>query len=252
MLMERFEERETAAKRGRPIFTTMLRSLTRGQASGVVIHKIDRSARNLRDWADLGELIDRGVQVHFANESLDLHTRGGRLSADEVQRFIDHSPLLFRFETGQINQEQFYREVCAVTGFSGPIEEFGGFFADIFTPIEAMVELHARLRARGIPTFILSNTNDLAVDHIRRNFPFFSNFTGYVFSFQHGVMKPDARLYQVVERMAGIAGEQILFLDDRVENVAGVKCLGSFIPRTPFEIHEPVSVFIESKGRLGT
>ncbi len=77
-----FEERETAAKRGRPIFLDMLRLLRRGKAQGVVIHKIDRSARNLRDWADLGDLMDIGVEVHFANESLDLNTRGGRLSAD--------------------------------------------------------------------------------------------------------------------------------------------------------------------------
>jgi site-specific DNA recombinase len=77
-----FEERETAAKRGRPIFSEMIRSLRHGEARGVVIHKIDRGARNLKDWADLGELIDTGVEVHFANESLDLHTRGGRLSAD--------------------------------------------------------------------------------------------------------------------------------------------------------------------------
>jgi site-specific DNA recombinase len=60
----------------------MLRELRKGNARGVVIHKIDRSARNLKDWADLGELIDQGIEVHFANESLDLHTRGGRLSAD--------------------------------------------------------------------------------------------------------------------------------------------------------------------------
>jgi DNA invertase Pin-like site-specific DNA recombinase len=77
-----FEERETAAKRGRPIFSQMIRSLRRGEAHGVLIHKIDRGARNLKDWADLGELIDTGVEVHFANESLDLNTRGGRLSAD--------------------------------------------------------------------------------------------------------------------------------------------------------------------------
>lgn len=77
-----FEERETAAKRGRPIFTQMLALLRSGQANGVIIHKIDRGARNLRDWAELGELIDIGVEVHFANESLDLNTRGGRLSAD--------------------------------------------------------------------------------------------------------------------------------------------------------------------------
>ena len=81
-LAEWFEERETAAKRGRPVWTRMLRELRRGKARGVVIHKIDRSARNLKDWADLGELIDQGIEVHFANESLDLHSRGGRLSAD--------------------------------------------------------------------------------------------------------------------------------------------------------------------------
>lgn len=60
----------------------MLRQLKQGKAHGVIIHKIDRSARNLKDWADLGELIDAGVEVQFANESLDLNTRGGRLSAD--------------------------------------------------------------------------------------------------------------------------------------------------------------------------
>jgi DNA invertase Pin-like site-specific DNA recombinase len=77
-----FEERESAAKRGRPVFTQMMKQLRRGAVRGVIIHKLDRSARNLKDWADLGELIDAGVEVHFANESLDLNTRGGRLSAD--------------------------------------------------------------------------------------------------------------------------------------------------------------------------
>ncbi len=77
-----FEEQETAAKRGRPVFSAMLRALRKGEAAGVVIHKIDRSARNLRDWADIGELIDQGVEVRFANEPLDLTSRGGRLSAD--------------------------------------------------------------------------------------------------------------------------------------------------------------------------
>jgi len=60
----------------------MLKELRKGKVRGVVIHKIDRSARNLKDWADLGELIDQGIDVHFANESLDLNSRGGRLSAD--------------------------------------------------------------------------------------------------------------------------------------------------------------------------
>jgi len=77
-----FDERETAAKRGRPIFNEMVKLLRMGKAAGVMIHKIDRSARNMKDWAELGELIDNGVEVLFVNESLDLASRGGRLSAD--------------------------------------------------------------------------------------------------------------------------------------------------------------------------
>jgi DNA invertase Pin-like site-specific DNA recombinase len=81
-IIKQFEEQETAAKQGRPVFLEMIRSLKKGEADGVVIHKIDRSARNLKDWADLGALIDSGIEVHFANESIDLSSRGGRLSAD--------------------------------------------------------------------------------------------------------------------------------------------------------------------------
>lgn len=77
-----FEERVTAAKRGRPVFTKMLRLLQHKKAAGVIIHKIDRGARNMKDWAELVELFDHGIEVHCANENLDLHTRGGRLSAD--------------------------------------------------------------------------------------------------------------------------------------------------------------------------
>ncbi|CAH1903573.1 Resolvase family site-specific recombinase [Candidatus Nitrotoga sp. HW29] len=81
-ITEWFEEKETAAKRGRTIFTHMLALLIKGRAHGVIIHKIDRGARNLRDWADLGGLIDKGIEVHFAHESLDMQSRGGRLAAD--------------------------------------------------------------------------------------------------------------------------------------------------------------------------
>ena len=81
-IVKHFEERETAAKLGRPVFLEMLKALRQGKAAGVIIHKIDRSARNLKDWADLGSLIDSGIEVHFASESLDLNSRGGRLSAD--------------------------------------------------------------------------------------------------------------------------------------------------------------------------
>ena len=84
-----------------------------------------------------------------------------------------------------------------------------------------MVQIQATLRRRGIPTYIFSNTNDLAIEHIRRNFPFFSNFDGYILSYEVGAMKPRAKIYEDLERMAGKRGADILYLDDRQENVDG-------------------------------
>ena len=82
-----------------------------------------------------------------------------------------------------------------------------------------MVQLQAALRQRGLPSYIFSNTNELAVEHIRQSFPFFAKFDGYILSYEHGVMKPDAALYEVVERKCGRRGAEILYLDDRPENV---------------------------------
>jgi epoxide hydrolase-like predicted phosphatase len=147
-----------------------------------------------------------------------------RSSAEESRAFIDHSPLLCRYETGTITTSEFFGEVCAQCGFTGTAGEFAAYFADIFSPIPEMIQLHADLRRAGIPTYIFSNTNDLAISHIRQRFPFFAHFDGYILSYEHGSMKPDSRLYEVVEHETGCQGAEIVYLDDRLENVeAGQK-----------------------------
>lgn len=93
-IVQWFEEKETAAKRGRPLFNQMVKELRRGKAHGLVIHKIDRSARNFADWAKIGDLQDAGIDIHFATESLDFRSRGGRLTYRGIhERLI--SPNLF-------------------------------------------------------------------------------------------------------------------------------------------------------------
>jgi putative hydrolase of the HAD superfamily len=99
------------------------------------------------------------------------------------------------------------------------MDEFSGGFADIFTPIPLMIELHAKLHHHGILTYALSNTNDLAIEHIRRNFPFFRDFDGYIFSHEIGIMKPDVRIYEALEKLSGCRGKEIIYLDDLLENV---------------------------------
>jgi HAD superfamily hydrolase (TIGR01509 family) len=143
-----------------------------------------------------------------------------RLTPSEVEHFFFHSPLLVDYESGRRTRQEFFERAQQATGFQGGLEEFGEFFADIFTEIAPMIELHAELRRRGFKTFIFSNTNDLAVEHIDRNFPFFRNFDGYIYSYEVGAMKPEAKIYESLEKLTGRRGPEIIYLDDRPENVA--------------------------------
>ena len=81
------------------------------------------------------------------------------------------------------------------------------------------ISLHAELRQRGFKTYIFSNTNDLAIQHIRRNFPFFKNFDGYILSYEVGGMKPQSKIYEAMEKMSGRNGADLIYLDDRHENI---------------------------------
>lgn len=81
-IIEWFREVESAAVRGRPIFTSMAKRLRKGEADGFIVHKVDRSSRNYHDWADINDLADAGFDVRFASDNLDLSTRGKRLLAD--------------------------------------------------------------------------------------------------------------------------------------------------------------------------
>jgi putative hydrolase of the HAD superfamily len=142
-----------------------------------------------------------------------------RVGPAEVQAYLDHSPLLYRYETGLMTRREFFEAVRRYTGFTGDLVTFGNFFADIFTEMPAMTALHAALRRNEVATYIFSNTNDLAIEHIRRAFPFFANFDGYIFSYEIGAMKPTAKIYEALEAMSGKRGADIVYLDDREENI---------------------------------
>jgi len=166
---------------------------------------------------DLGKVL---VDFDYSIAGRKISERSGKSPA-EVQHLLDHSPLLYRYETGLMTRQEFFAEIRQATDFHGTIEEFSGFFANIFWEIPPMIEIQAKLRRQGVPTYIFSNTNDLAILHIRQNFPFFANFDGYILSYEIGAMKPDAKIYEALERMAGKRGAEVLYLDDRQENVEG-------------------------------
>jgi len=165
---------------------------------------------------DLGKvLVDFDYSIAYSKIA-----GAGTASAGDVQHVLEDIALLRRYETGSLDRRQFFQEICAATGYRQSLEQFSADFSDIFFEIPEMIALQERLGRAGVPTFIFSNTNDLAVEHIRRRFPFFGHFDGYVLSYEHGAMKPDGKLYEVVERQTGRSGPEIAYLDDRAENVA--------------------------------
>lgn len=164
---------------------------------------------------DLGKVL---LEFDYGIVARRLAAHSGR-DAEQIRGLLDQSPLLFRFESGQMTNDEFFREVSALTDYTGAFEEFADIFGDIFAPIAPMIDLHAQLRARGVPTFIFSNTNGLAVRHIRATYSFFAHFTDYIYSHEAGAMKPAAHIYEVVEHRTGRRGAELLYIDDRLENV---------------------------------
>jgi len=163
---------------------------------------------------DLGKVL---VDFDYMIAARRLAARS-KMSPERLMAVLVRSSSFIEYERGRVTRRELFNEICRATGFNGSLEEFALFFSDIFAEIKPMVELHAELRKRGLATYVFSNTNDLAVEHLRRAFPFFGNFDGYIFSYEHGVLKPEAGLYEVLERQSGRRAGELLYLDDRLEN----------------------------------
>jgi 2-haloacid dehalogenase len=128
-------------------------------------------------------------------------------------------PLLIEFELGRISTSEFHVNLSRQIGFAGSLDAFVTAFADVFRAIPEMIALHAELRRRGVPLFLFSNTNEIAVEHVRRHFPFYLEFDAHILSYEHGAMKPEPPLYAVVEQFSGWQGAELLYIDDRPENI---------------------------------
>jgi len=191
---------------------------------------------------DLGKVLvdfDYGIMARALSARSDM-------SGGELRALLDQSSLLHRYESGAMTTREFFAEVQSRSGFRGTLDEFAGVFADIFTPIAPMVALLERLVSQGVPTFAFSNTNELAVRHLRARFPFMHQFNALVLSYEHGAMKPDPRLYEAVEGVTTLRGGGLFYLDDRPENIETAQTRG-----WQAVLHETPEKSIEAARRAG-
>lgn len=78
--------------------------------------------------------------------------------------------------------------------------------------------LHA-LQETGMPVFALSNFGKESFDFALTQYPELGDFDMRFISGHMGVTKPDPEIYARVEKATGLAGPQLYFIDDRLENI---------------------------------
>ncbi len=192
---------------------------------------------------DLGKVL---VDFDYSIAARKVAARSTKQILD-LQHFLGSSPILARFEAGLLTRRQFFAEMRQITGFTADETEFVGNFADIFVPIPPMIALHEELRQMGFQTYIFSNTNDIAIEHIRREFRFFENFDGYIFSHEVKSMKPDEKIYEAMEKLCGRAEAEIIYLDDRAENIetGNIRGWQTILHETPEKTRAALQKFLQ-------
>jgi glucose-1-phosphatase len=207
-------------------------------------------------YFDLGKVI-----LEFSHERMcNQMAEASQTTTDVVRSFVFGDPeslaALIRYETGHISTDEFFDEFCRITKTSPNREQLAMAAADIFSPIEPMQRLLAKLAAAGNRMAILSNTNPVQWEHlVAGQFPVVAfgkptcAFQWAILSYQVGVMKPEPGIYTAAIEKAGVEPREIFFTDDRLENIEGAKALG--IDAVQFVDAEQLAADLRARGVLG-
>jgi 2-haloacid dehalogenase len=92
--------------------------------------------------------------------------------------------------------------------------------------IEGSITLLRRLRAKGVPVFALTNFGIHSFEYALTQYDILHEFDHAYVSGRMGVTKPSPRIYAMVEDHSGIAPRDLLFTDDRADNIAAADARG--------------------------
>lgn len=175
-------------------------------------------------YFDLGNVL-----LHFD------HSRGARqmaevagISTELAYEVVFQSDLENRYERGDLDCQDFYDEFCHRTGTQPDFVQLKQAAGAIFEPNEVVFAFVRKLHTLGHKLGILSNTCAAHWEYcIDGRYPVLNTcFQHYALSYELKSMKPDAAIYTRSAELAGVAPEQILFIDDRLENIAGAQAMG--------------------------
>lgn len=147
-----------------------------------------------------------------------------------AERLDGRNPL-FELECGRISEERFL-EILRVgleplIGERPHLHRFKESYFDGLDPNEEMIGLMAELSGRGYRMAILTNNVREWEPIWRAKLPVDEIFATVVDSAFVGMRKPDPEIYELtLERLAGVAAAECLFVDDTEANCVAAAELG--------------------------
>ena len=149
-----------------------------------------------------------------------------KYTAAEIPARIRTTDLVTRFETGRLGSEQFVQELTALLGLTMTYSEFTSMWSSIFLPGTLVPESVLASLAQRYPLLVLSNTNPIHFEMVRANYPELRYFGQFVLSYEVGVGKPAAKIYQEAISRAGCSAQECFFTDDILINVEAARRAG--------------------------
>ena len=191
---------------------------------------------------DLGKVI---IPFDFARGYRALESLCG-IPAAEIPARIGATDLVIRLETGLIAPEDFVRELSEVLGLRIGYAEFCSIWSSIFLPETLIPEAMIAALARRYRLLLLSNTNAIHFEMVRRNYPLLGHFHDFVLSHEVKAMKPAPAIYREAVARAGCPPAECFFTDDIAAYVAAAKAEG--IDAVQFTSLEQLETEMRSRG----
>lgn len=130
------------------------------------------------------------------------------------------------FERGLISKTDFFDFVKKILVSEAVFEDFSAHWNGIFLPQAILSEDFIGALAAKYKMLILSDTDEIHFEFIRRNFPVLRFFDEFVLSYEAGVLKPAPEIFEIAVRRAGCRAEECFFTDDLEKNVEAAARLG--------------------------
>ena len=136
-------------------------------------------------------------------------------------------------DLGLLSNEEYFERVAALYGYRCSAEEVARLHrAILIGEHDGVHSVVAAAKERGLSTACLSNTNAFHWDVMHDpaappdRWRAFRALDQKLASHLLGMAKPDRQIYDSAARMLGAAPEEILFFDDREENIAAAREAG--------------------------